>query len=165
MCMCAPVDVVINDDKFGFIKPLVYRVDEYLQLLNDDNITKHFTQAKDIPNMSEDDFLDKASSCNIIVLTHRDKCIITDFFGIIKVVPKAHGAVEILIAIKPEEQHKGYGLYCLNKVVGYLYADKDVSSIHAKCFTTDIVAGEFLKKCGFEMKSMAHGTFYFKHAE
>lgn len=165
--ICAPVTVVIFDDKFGFIRPLTFRVDEYLNILNNKDVRKHFT-TQTVEDITEEDFMKKERDCKlngfpIIILTHRDSSMITDTFGIVKIIPRADGVVELSIAVKPEEQHKGYGTYCVKRILDWLHREKDIAVVHARCFTTDNAAGRFLEKCGFEMNSMADGNFYFVH--
>ena len=167
--VCCPVDVIINDSKFGFIKPLGFKADEYISILNNKDIRKHFTAAKDVEDITDEEFNKKVYSsskegCTIIAITNREDNLITDTIGLIKIIKRAEKSAEVSITLKQEVQHKGYGTYCMSRLIEWLYVEEGISNIHARCFTTDNVAGEFLKKCGFELNSMADGTFYFKYS-
>ena len=142
-------EIVFESDRIYFVKINYDLVNEYLEMVNDEEVQKCIRHDRVVYSYDgEVEWIKDKIENNSIAFSMIDKETL-EFIGNIEILHEEDKVGELAIAITPLKQNMHFGTEAINRILEYAFNDLKLDGMYLKVFETNSRAIKCYENCGF----------------
>ena len=144
-------DIVFESDRIYFIRLTEDLVQEYLDMVNDDEVQRCINNSKKIEFTKEQEleWINEKINNNSVIFSMIEKNT-NNYIGNIEILHIKDGVGELGIAITPIQQNKHFGQESIQKIIDYAFDILKLKEIFLKVYDFNQKGVKCYEKVGFK---------------
>ena len=128
-------EIVFESDRINYIKVTEKLVDEYLTMINDEDVQKFIShERKDYTYDSELEWIKERLDNNDMIFSMIEKDT-NEFIGNIEIMNIKDNVGEVGISITPKKQNKHYGQEALKRIIKYSEEELNLEGLELNVYS------------------------------
>ena len=142
-------EVVFESDRIIFIKLTKDLVEDYVNMVNDENVQRLISKKRNIYKIDEElEWINGKLKNNSIIFSMIEK-VTNNYIGNIEIMNINNNIGELGIAITPNQQDKHFGQEAIKRLIKYCFDDLKLDGLELNVFSFNPRAIHCYEKVGF----------------
>lgn len=142
-------DIIFDSKNINFVKITESLINDYLQMVNDTNVSKYISlKSRIFTYQDEINWIKEKKENNIVIFSMIEKST-NEFIGNIEILDIENNICEFAICITPKKQGKHYATESIERFIEYCLNELKLDGIELSVYSHNQKAISCYKKLGF----------------